>query len=104
MPRANGKPSAPAVYLSGNGPLVQVLQDALKDAGGGGRTFVQAIKNYVAQHSRPRSLRDQVLVVAVDEPAWATQLRWLEADLLARLEAVLGAGQVSRIEVRVLPV
>jgi hypothetical protein len=52
VPRAKGKPSAPA-NLSGNGPLVQVLQDALKDAGGGGRTFVQAIKNYVAQHSRP---------------------------------------------------
>jgi hypothetical protein len=43
-------------------------------------------------------------VVAVDEPAWATQLRWLEADLLARLNDVLGPGQVARIEVRVLPV
>jgi hypothetical protein len=51
--RANGKSSTPAVYLSGNGPLVQVLQDALKDAGGGGKTFVQAIKNYVEHHSRP---------------------------------------------------
>ncbi len=53
MPRANGRPAAPAVYLSGNGPLVQVLQHALQDAGGGGKTFVQAIKNYVSQHSRP---------------------------------------------------
>lgn len=52
VPRANGKPTAPAIYISGNGPLVQVLQHALEDAGGGGRTFVQAIKNYVAQHSR----------------------------------------------------
>ena len=53
VPRANGRPTAPAVYLSGNGPLVQVLQDALKDAGGGGRTFVQGIKEYVKQHTRP---------------------------------------------------
>ena len=53
VPRANGKPAAPAVYLSGNGPLVQVLQHALKDGGGGGKTFVQAIKTYVSQHSRP---------------------------------------------------
>ncbi len=53
VPRANGKLASPAVYLSGNGPLVQVLQHALQDAGGGGRTFVQAIKNYVQQHSRP---------------------------------------------------
>ncbi|MCU1485373.1 MAG: putative RNA-binding protein containing Zn ribbon domain [Actinomycetia bacterium] len=58
----------------------------------------------VAQHSRPRSLRDGVLVVAVDEPAWATQLRWLEADLLTRLGEALGPGQVARIEVRVQPV
>ena len=53
VPRANGKPASPAVYLSGNGPLVRVLQHSLQDAGGGGRTFVQAIKDYVKQHSRP---------------------------------------------------
>ena len=53
IPRAGGRLTSPAVYLSGNGPLVQVLQDALKEAGGGGRTFVQAIKDYVRQHSRP---------------------------------------------------
>ncbi len=53
VPRANGRMASPAVYLSGNGPLVQVLQDALKDAGGAGRTFVQAIKDYVRQHTRP---------------------------------------------------
>ena len=53
IPRANGRPSTPAVYLSGNGPLVQVLQDALKDGGGAGKTFVQAIKNYIEYHSRP---------------------------------------------------
>jgi hypothetical protein len=52
VPRANGRLASPAVYLSGNGPLIQVLQDALKDAGGGGRTFVQAIKDYVRQHAR----------------------------------------------------
>ncbi len=52
LPRENGRFTSPAVYLSGNGPLVQVLQDALSDAGGGGRTFVQAIKTYVKEHSR----------------------------------------------------
>ena len=41
-------------------------------------------------------------MVAVDEPAWATQLRWLEADLVTRLNEALGAGQVERIEVRVV--
>jgi predicted nucleic acid-binding Zn ribbon protein len=67
-------------------------------------SWAEMVGDSVAQHSRPRSLRDGTLVVAVDEPAWATQLRWLEADLLTRLNEVLGAGQVARIEVRVLPV
>jgi predicted nucleic acid-binding Zn ribbon protein len=67
-------------------------------------SWPEMVGESVAQHSRPRSLRDGVLVVAVDEPAWATQLRWLEADLLTRLREVLGPDQVARIEVRVQPV
>lgn len=50
--RGNGKPTAPAVFLSGNGPLVQVLQYELSSAGGGGRTFVRDVKNYVRTYSR----------------------------------------------------
>ena len=51
VPRADGKPSAPAVFLSGNGPLVQVLQYELRGAGGGGKTFVRAVKEYVKRYS-----------------------------------------------------
>ena len=40
------------MYLSGNGPLVEVLQHALRNEGAGGQTFVQGIKTYVRQHSR----------------------------------------------------
>jgi predicted nucleic acid-binding Zn ribbon protein len=57
----------------------------------------------VAAHARPRSLRDGVLAVAVDQPAWATQLRYLEADLLRRIADVVGEGVVTRVEVRVAP-
>jgi hypothetical protein len=50
--RSGGKPTAPAVYLSGNGPLVEVLQYELRSAGGGGRAFVRAVKAYVEMYSR----------------------------------------------------
>ena len=64
VPRAGGRSASPAVYLSGNGPLVQVLQHALQDAGGGGKTFVQGIKEYVKQHARPgRPVPPEHLVV-----------------------------------------
>ena len=49
--RADGKPTAPAVYLSGNGPLVEVLQYELKGDGGGGRAFVRGVKAYVQTYS-----------------------------------------------------
>jgi predicted nucleic acid-binding Zn ribbon protein len=55
----------------------------------------------VAAHARPRSLRGGTLVVVADDPAWAAQLRWLEAELLRRIEAVAGPGVCHRVEVRV---
>jgi predicted nucleic acid-binding Zn ribbon protein len=41
------------------------------------------------------------LVVVVDQPGWATQLRFLEADLLRRLAEMVGPGVVETIEVKV---
>lgn len=55
----------------------------------------------VVAHARPISLVGGALVVAVEEPGWATQLRFLEAEILARLEQVAGAGVADRVEVRV---
>ena len=57
----------------------------------------------VGANSRPVRLRGGVLTVAVADPAWATQLRFLEATLVARLQAELGADAVTAIEVRVRP-
>jgi predicted nucleic acid-binding Zn ribbon protein len=57
----------------------------------------------VAGHSRPLSLTRGVLVIGVDEPGWATQLTYLESDLLVRIGTALGAGEVTRIQVRVRP-
>jgi len=51
VPRRDGRPTVPAVFLSGNGPLVQVLQYELKAAGGGGKTFVRGVKDYVKRYS-----------------------------------------------------
>lgn len=50
--RSNTKPTSPAVFLSGNGPLVQVLQYELKSESGSGKTFVRDVKNYVRHYSR----------------------------------------------------
>jgi hypothetical protein len=67
VPRQGNTPTVPAVFLSGNGPLVAVLQDALASAGGGGKTFVQDIKKYVATYSGRRARTPPEHLVVFDE-------------------------------------
>jgi hypothetical protein len=82
--RANGKPSAPAVFLSGNGPLVEVLQYELRGAGGGGKTFVRGVKDYVKKYSSRPGLVPPEHVLIFDEAQRAfdaEQVRFKHADL-----------------------
>ena len=67
VPRDDGRPTAPAVFLSGNGPLVQVLQYELKGAGGSGKAFVRDVKAYVARYSSRRELVPPEHVLIFDE-------------------------------------
>ncbi len=62
----------------------------------------QVVGPEVAAHAEPRSLRDGVLVIAVDQPAWASQLRFLGADLLARIRDATGCADVVEIQVKVV--
>ena len=63
----------------------------------------EAVGPQIAAHARPASLTDGRLVIDVDHPTWATQLRFLESDLLGRLRDVAGADEVTSIELRVRP-
>lgn len=65
--RANGKPTTPAVFLSGNGPLVEVLQYEMRASGGDGKTFVRGVKDYVQRYSAKRSLVPPEHVLVFDE-------------------------------------
>jgi len=65
--------------------------------------WADAVGPAIAAHTKPVSLADGCLVVEVDHPTWATQLRFLEADVLTRLHDVAGVDDVVRIELRVRP-
>jgi hypothetical protein len=56
----------------------------------------------IAAHARPLGVRDGELVVVVDDPAWASQMRWLGPDLLARI-ASSGGPELGGLRVRVKP-
>lgn len=53
----------------------------------------------VADHATPVSLRDGELTVAAESTAWATQLRLLQRQLLARIAAGLGDGVVTTMRI-----
>jgi hypothetical protein len=57
----------------------------------------------LATHSRVRGIRDEVLEIAVDSPVWATQLWYLERDVVERSSRLVGAGVVAAIRVVVDP-
>ena len=57
----------------------------------------------VAPHARLVSVRGGVLTVAVVDPIWATQLRYLEPAIVTRATALLGPGVVASMRVRVSP-
>lgn len=59
-----------------------------------------AVGAQVAGHVKPVKLDEGVLVVEVDDPAWATQVRFLAPTITERLLEVAGV-RVERIDVRV---
>ena len=70
IPRSDGKKTIPAVFLSGNGPLVEVLQHTLRTLGGG-KTFVRGVKDYVKTYSKINSIPPEHLLVSDEaQRAW----------------------------------
>lgn len=83
--RQEGKPTSPAVFLSGNGPLVEVLQYELRQVGDG-KTFVRGVKDYVKRYSRSADLvpPEHVLVFDEAQRAWDAEYVRLKHDGDAR--------------------
>ena len=62
--------------------------------------WAETVGAVVALHVQPIKLDGTRLTVEVDDPAWATQLRFLEATLRQRLLEVAGA-EITDFDVRV---
>ncbi|MET8796286.1 DciA family protein, partial [Nocardia sp. NPDC004568] len=53
----------------------------------------------IADHAKPVSLENGVLSIAAESTAWATQLRLLQAQLLAKISAAVGPGVVRSLRI-----
>lgn len=63
--------------------------------------WIEIVGPSVARHSQLLRIRGSALVIAVDTPAWATQVRVLSKGLLQRASEILGEP-VDRIQVTVI--
>lgn len=57
----------------------------------------------LAARTRPLRIEGNRLVLAVDEPAMVTHVRFLQEELLARLAELLGPDRVVALDLRVGP-
>lgn len=71
-----------------------------REVGGLFGRWGEAVGEQVAAHVRPLQLDDGTLTVEVDDPAWATQVKFLAPTIKARLREVAGVD-VQQLQVRV---
>jgi len=108
---ARDEPDELEVALSAAPPteLRALLDRVVRGMGAPGTDAVELVFNrwdevvggVLATRTRPVALERATLVLEADDPAVVSHVRWLEQDLLARLDELLGAGRVRAVEVRV---
>ncbi|MGY4647110.1 DUF721 family protein [Mycobacterium sp. URHB0021] len=99
---------------SGPGPdgrdpqlLGAVTSDLAKTRGWSGRVaegsvfgrWPAVVGEQIAAHATPTTLNEGVLTVSAESTAWATQLRMVQAQLLAKIAAAVGDGVVDSLKI-----
>ncbi|MFC3963777.1 DUF721 family protein [Nocardia jiangsuensis] len=90
----------PQLFSSLTGSLVRSRGWSAKVAEGVvfGR-WVGVVGEDVAAHATPLTLRDGVLHIQAESTAWATQLRMLQSQILAKIAAAVGPGVVTSLRI-----
>ncbi|WP_419837302.1 DciA family protein [Candidatus Poriferisodalis sp.] len=90
-------------------PISDSIQAVTAGFGSRGRAmdlnerWTEAVGEAIAAHSQPERLDAGRLTVVVDDPAWATELRYHSSRILAALNAESGAATIAELRLRVQP-
>jgi predicted nucleic acid-binding Zn ribbon protein len=88
-------------------PLGSVARDVAKKHGWSSRVaegavfgqWPSVVGQHIADHASPTALRDGVLSVSAESTAWATQLRIIQGQVLAKIAAAVGDGVVTALKI-----
>jgi predicted nucleic acid-binding Zn ribbon protein len=61
--------------------------------------WATVVGHQIADHAAPTALNEGVLSVAAESTAWATQLRMIQSQLLAKIAAAVGNGVVTSLKI-----
>jgi len=100
--------SEPGPERRGEAPLSRVLEGVLANLDLRSRfreqlalaAWPEIAGKLVAAHSRAEVVRDGVLIVSTNTPAWAQELHMRRSELLARVAARIGEGLIREIHFR----
>ncbi|MDR3663036.1 MAG: DUF721 family protein [Mycobacterium sp.] len=57
------------------------------------------VGDQIADHASPTALRDGILSITAESTAWATQLRMVQSQILAKIAAAVGDGVVTSLKI-----
>ncbi len=57
------------------------------------------VGDQIAEHASPTALREGILTVTAESTAWATQLRMVQSQILAKIAAAVGDGVVTSLKI-----
>lgn len=88
-------------------PLGRLTRDLAKKRGWSAQVaegtvlgnWATVVGHQIADHAAPTALTDGVLSVAAESTAWATQLRMIQSQLLAKIAAAVGNGVVTSLKI-----
>ena len=91
--------------------LLSVLEQLLKDFGTPDIRVVTSIVDQweevvgidLAAKISAVAVSGSELIVRVDDPAWASQINWLEKQLLDKITNLVGEEKITSIRVRTTP-
>ncbi len=84
-----------------------VLNRLVNDFGDGGLLYLlhqhweQVVGLTVAQHCKPQKIVDSQLIVHVDHPGWATEIQYLEQELLEKMVKIDSKLRFTGVKVHV---
>ena len=74
-------------------PKVDVVEQVFSD-------WPRLVGDVISAHTRPTKITNGVLFIEVDDPAWASEMRWMSEELLRRISTMLETVEITEISVQ----